>query len=140
MADRDELVDTLAGFTLFADLPRPQLTAVAHLFEEVVFAEGERVLRQGVTGSGFYVVLEGEASVVVDGTQRASLGRGDYFGEASILLGEAPFADVIARSTLRCLVLPGPQLETFLVGNPRVLFRLVQAQTRRLRSATLWRG
>ena len=140
MAGRDEIVDMLAGFTLFGDLSRPQLTGVVHLFEDVMFGEGERVLRQGLTGSGFFVILEGEAAVVVDGVQRAMVGRGDFFGEASILLGEPPFADVVARSSLRCLVLPGPQVEPFLVAHPKVLFRMAQAQARRLRSATQWRG
>lgn len=140
MAGRDDIVDMLAGFSLFGDLTRPQLTGVVHLFEDAMFGEGERVLRQGLTGSGFYVILDGQAAVVVDGTERAVLGRGDFFGEASILLGEPPFADVVARGPLRCLVLPGPQVEPFFLAHPRVLFRMAQAQARRLRSATQWRG
>jgi CRP-like cAMP-binding protein len=140
MATREELVDALAGFTLFGDLTRPQLTSVVHLMEEVLFAEGERVLRQGLTGSGFFVVLDGEASVVVDGTERAKLTRGDFFGEASILLGQPPIADVVALRPLQCLVLPGPQLEQFLIANPRVLYRMLQAQTRRLQSAQRFRS
>ncbi len=140
MATREELVDTLAGFTLFADLSRPQLMGVVHRFEDVAFAEGERVLRQGLKGSGFFVILEGEASVLVDGNERARLNRGDFFGEASILLGEPPIADVVALRPLQCMVLPGPQVEEFLVGHPKVLFRMAQAQARRLRSANRWRG
>ena len=140
MATREELVDALAGFTLFADLTRPQLTSVVHLMEEVLFAENEKVLRQGLTGSGFFVVLDGEASVVVDGTERAKLTRGDFFGEASILLGQPPIADVVALRPLQCLVLPGPQLESFLINNPKVLYRMLQAQTRRLQSAQRFRS
>ena len=52
MADRDELIDAIAGFGLFADLPAPQLEGIVHIFEERMFAEGERVLRQGLSGSG----------------------------------------------------------------------------------------
>ena len=52
----------------------PSSKGIVHLFEEVVFGEGEKVLRQGLTGSGFYVILDGEAAVVVDGTERARLG------------------------------------------------------------------
>ncbi len=36
MASRDEIVDTIAGFALFADLTTPQLQGVAHTFEEAV--------------------------------------------------------------------------------------------------------
>lgn len=140
MAGREELIDAIAGFGLFADLTAPQLEGIAHTFEEAVFAGGERVLRQGVSGSGFFVILDGEAAVVVDGTERARLGRGDFFGEVSILLGETPIADIVANRPLRCLVLEGPSVEGFLIAHPRVMFRMLQAQARRLRAANRWRS
>ena len=140
MAERNEVVDVLAGLSLFADLPRPQLEAVAHTFDEDFFPEGQRVLRQGFTGSGFYVIVEGDAAVRVNGEDLARLSRGDFFGEISVLLGEPPTADVIALAPLRCLVLPGTQLEEFLVDHPRVAFRMVQTLARRLRSTIQWRS
>jgi signal-transduction protein with cAMP-binding, CBS, and nucleotidyltransferase domain len=78
-------VETLARLSLFADVPHPQLEALAHSFDEEVFAEGQRVIRQDVTGGGFYVILDGGASIVIDGQERARLSRGDFFGEISIL-------------------------------------------------------
>lgn len=140
MAGREALVDAIAGFSLFSDLTDPQLERVVHTFEETVYPGGERVLRQGLSGSGFHVVLEGEAAVVVDGSERARLGRGEFFGEVSLLLGESPIADVIAVGTLRCLVLAGPAVESFLIGHPRVMYRMLQVQARRLRAANRWRS
>lgn len=140
MVDRAELVDAIAGFALFADLSGPQLEGIVHLFEETVFPEGDRVLRQGLTGSAFYVILDGEAAVVVDGTERARLGRGDFFGEVSLMLGESPIADVVATRSLRCLMLAGSGFEPFLVAHPRVMYRMLQAQARRLRAANRWRS
>ena len=140
MATRDEIADTLAGFAMFADLSTAQLQQVAHTFEEAVYPEGERILRQGLTGSGFFVILDGEAAIVVDGQQRATLGRGEFFGEVSILLGEPPVADVVALRPMRCLVLSGPAVETFLVAHPQVMYRMLQAQARRLRNANRWRS
>ncbi|MDR7537115.1 MAG: cyclic nucleotide-binding domain-containing protein, partial [Armatimonadota bacterium] len=96
MTDRNEVVDVLAGLALFADLSRPELEAVAHTFEEEWFTEGQRILRQGFSGANFYVILDGEAAVRIDGVQRAVLRRGDFFGEVSVLLGEPPTADVVA--------------------------------------------
>jgi CRP-like cAMP-binding protein len=140
MATQDEIVDTIAGFAMFADLSTPQLQGVAHRFEEAFFPAGERVLRQGLTGSGYYIILDGEAAVVVDGVERAKLQRGDFFGEISILLGESPIADVVAVGPLRCLVMGGPQVEAFFVEHPRVMFRMLQALARRLRNASRWRS
>lgn len=139
MAVRDELIDTLAGLALFADLSRPQLEAVAHTFEEEYFAEGQRILRQGFSGSNLYVIVSGEAAVRIDGTQRAVLSRGDFFGEISVLLGEPPAADVVALRPLRCLALPGREVEHFLVSYPTVAYRMLQAEARRVRTANLWR-
>ncbi|MGH2705252.1 MAG: cyclic nucleotide-binding domain-containing protein [Actinomycetota bacterium] len=133
-----ELADQLAGLAIFADLARPQLEAVAHIFEEEWFGEGTRILRQGFTGTGFYVILDGEAAIRIDGEERARLARGDYFGEVSALLDEPPTADVVALRPLRCMVLPRAEVEAFLHGYPRVMFRILQAQARRLRAANLW--
>src|SRR6184192_4720069 len=116
MAVRDDVVNTIAAFSLFADLNGPQLEEVAHLFDETFFGEGERILRQGVSGSGFYIILEGTAAIRVNGVDRSSLKAGDYFGEISCLLGEVPVADIVAATPLRCLVLPGGQLEGFLTA------------------------
>src|ERR687898_3686091 len=86
MIDRDELLDTIAGFGLFADLSAPQLEAIIHIFDERMFAEGETIVHQGLSGSGFFVIVDGEALVEADGRELARLRRGDFFGEVTILL------------------------------------------------------
>lgn len=136
MATREEIADAIAGMAMFADLARPQLLGVASEFEEAFFPKGARILRQGLTGSGFYVILDGEADVIADGERRATLARGDFFGEVSVLLGEPPIADVVATRPLRCIVIGGPGLEKFLVEHPKVMYRMLQASARRLRNST----
>jgi CRP-like cAMP-binding protein len=138
MAVRDDVVNTIAAFSLFADLTGPQLEEVAHAFDEAFFGEGERILRQGVTGSGFYIILEGTAAVRVNGADRSSLKAGDFFGEISCLLGEVPVADIVATQGLRCLVLPAAQLEGFLTAHPRVMYRLLQGEARKVKNTTKW--
>ncbi|MGH2377645.1 MAG: cyclic nucleotide-binding domain-containing protein [Candidatus Limnocylindria bacterium] len=135
-----ELQDTLAGLALFADIPSPELEAIGHTLEERYFGEGERILREGFTGSGFFIILEGEASARVGETEVNRLGRGDFFGEVSVLLGEPPSADVVALRPLRCAVLAAPQLQDFVVAHPRVAYRMLQAEARKLRNATRWRS
>jgi CRP-like cAMP-binding protein len=135
MASRDEIADAIAGMAIFADLARPQLMGVASQFEEAFFSKDARILRQGLTGSGFYVILDGEAEVIADGQKRATLARGDFFGEVSALLGEPPIADIVATRPLRCIVLGGPAFEGFLVAHPKVMYRMLQASARRLRNA-----
>jgi CRP-like cAMP-binding protein len=103
-----DLASTLAGLRLFSDLDRPELEEIAHTFDEEVIPAGQRVLRQGLSGSNVYVILEGEAGLVLSGEERASLQRGEFFGEVSVLLGESPTSDIVAKTTLRCLVIRAP--------------------------------
>jgi CRP-like cAMP-binding protein len=138
MAVRDDVANTLAGFALFADLSGPQLEEIVHIFDEAWFGQGERILRQGVSGSGFYIILEGTAAIRVNDVERSTLRPGEYFGEVSCLLGEVPVADIVAATPLRCLVLPGGQLEGFLTAHPRVMYRLLQGEARKLKNTTKW--
>jgi CRP-like cAMP-binding protein len=140
MTQLTELADELASLALFADLSRPQLDSVAHAFEEAWFAKDERILREGLTGSGFYVILDGEVAVRAGGRDTAVLGRGAFFGEVSVLLGESPSADVVALHPMRCLHMAGPALHEFLLAHPAVMYRMLLEQTRRLRTTTRARG
>ena len=137
---REEIIDRLAGFALFGDLGPTELRALAHSFEEVYFNAGEIVLRRGITGSGLYVIVEGRASVRLDGAELNRLMPGDFFGEIAILLDQPPAADVVAETELRCLVLGGPQIEEILVAHPRLLYRMLQAVARKLRNTMPWRS
>jgi CRP-like cAMP-binding protein len=139
-AGSDTLVETLARLSLFAVLPHPQVEALAHTFDEEVFSEGQRVIRQGMAGGGFYVILDGEATVLIDGVERARLTRGDFFGELSILTDELPAADVLATTMLRCLTVPNNELKAFMLRQPSVMYRMLQVEARRLRAANVWRS
>ncbi len=133
-------VESLARLAVFAGLSGPQLQAVAHSYDEDVYAEGQRILRKGLTGSGLYVILDGSAAIDLDGREIARLGRGEFFGEVSSLIGEAPTADVVAVTPLRCLVVPGPDVERFLLTNPPVAVNMLKAEALRLASVLEWRG
>lgn len=133
--DQQGVLDALARLALFSDLGRPQLEAVAHTMSEESFPAGQRILRQGFSGSGFYVILEGEVSVRVDGEDVARLGRGDFFGEISLILDEPPIADVVTVSPVRALLLAGPDLHGFLLAYPAVMYRMLQSVSRRLERA-----
>ncbi|HSJ44820.1 MAG TPA: cyclic nucleotide-binding domain-containing protein [Euzebyales bacterium] len=140
MAAGEDVIDILASLALFSDLSRAQLDTVVHTMDEEWFPEGQRILRQGFSGTGFYVILDGEAVVSIDGQDRVRLARGDFFGEISILLAEPPAADVIALRPLHCLVLSRTELSDWLTAMPSVAVRMLQAEARRLRAANRWRS
>ena len=133
MTERDELVRSLAGLALFADLRDPDLEAVADPERERRFSEGERVLRRGLSGGGLFVILDGEAAVEIPGDEPRRLHRGDFFGEVSTLLQCKPTADIVATTALHTLEIPGSQLEELLLQYPQVGYRMLQTMARRIR-------
>ncbi len=125
---------------MFGDLSLTELRALAHRFEEAYFNAGEVVLRRGISGSGLYVIVEGRASVRLDGVELNRLMPGDFFGEIALLLDQAPSADVVAETELRCLVLGGSEIEEILIAHPRLMYRMLQSEARKLRNTMPWRS
>jgi len=124
----------LGRLGIFADLTEAELRDVAGELDERSFPEGGWVMRQGDTGTGLFIVVDGEVGVVVDDEERATLATGSFFGEVSVLLGEPVTADIVVRKPLRCLVIPPQQAEEFLLAYPRVMYRMFQIEARRLRT------
>ena len=132
MTNGEDLVETLRRFNLFADLDRAQLQAIADPDSERSFAAGERIMRRGMSGMGFYVILDGEATVTLGGEELNRLRPGDFFGEISTLLDEPLTADITAETPMRVLEIPGPRLKAFLLSYPQVMFRMLVTEARRL--------
>jgi CRP-like cAMP-binding protein len=133
-------IDTeiLARLTLFADLTRPQLELIAQSYEEDLFSEGQRVLHHGMSGTGLYVILDGEAVVSLGDKELARLGRGEFFGDVSALTGSPPTTDIVASQPLRCLVVPREEVEPFLLAYPSVAVRMLKVILRRLAATLEW--
>lgn len=137
MARDDSAIHDLSQIVLFADLSRPELHEVDRVLDEEFFDEGRRVLRKGIEGSNFYVIVDGEAVVQIDGADPVRLAVGEYFGEVTLLLGEAPPGDVIAAAPLRCRVLAADKFQPFLLAHPQVLYRMLQVEA--FKVARRWR-
>ncbi len=142
VATREELADILPGSRCSGTCGRPQLLGVAGCSRRRSSAEGERILRQGLTGSGFYVILDGSAEVCIDGTssEHAAPGR-------LLRRGLDPARRAADRRRRRhstpCAAWSSPAVrrsQPFLLAQSAVMFRMLQAQARRLRNANRWRS
>ena len=99
------------------------------------FGRGEKIIEQGHAGDSMFLLLRGEADVLVrhnDAPARvASLRAGDCFGEMSLLTGEKRSATVIARTDCDILEIARPQLAEVLHHQPELLVRLSELLARR---------
>jgi CRP-like cAMP-binding protein len=134
------LADELGGLALFADLPPESLEALAAEVSEESFGEGEWILHEGDANAGLRVIVEGEVAVVIDDVDRAVLHAGMFFGEISVLLDEPAGASIVTRSAVRCAHIHRDVLMPFLLGNPSVTLRLLQAEARRVNEANRWQA
>jgi CRP-like cAMP-binding protein len=128
--------EDLGQLALFADLPAAELEAIAETCEKVSFGEGEWIIRQGDELSALYMILEGEVTTVIDDEDRRVLPKGSFFGEVSVLLEEPTSASIVTRTPVTCLLVPGSEIETFLLSHPQVMYRILKAEARRLRTAS----
>ncbi len=89
----------LRGSPLFAMLAPPVLERLAHVLIRRSVARGEVVVREGEAGDHFYLVADGDLVVSLDGREIGRLGRGDGFGELTLLDGGVRRATVTAHGS-----------------------------------------
>jgi CRP-like cAMP-binding protein len=112
---------------LFSDLSQMQLRRLSRSFKERSFRPGTAIVRQGeMSGVDFFVILEGEASVTVDGQQVGTLQAGAHFGELALIGERVRLSTVTATTPMRCLVMASWHFRKFVNSNPDVSWKLLQ--------------
>src|SRR5579862_436933 len=125
--------EVLKQVPLFNQLNQRQLKRLAAKFRERRFLPGATVVRQGkMSGVGFFVVVDGEASVSVDGKNVAQLGAGDYFGELALIAERERTATVTADTALECLEIPIWDFREFVKNDSDVSWKLLRQVVGRL--------
>jgi CRP-like cAMP-binding protein len=120
-------VDGLRRVPLFGGLSDRQLKRFANDCKERQFPPGTTVVRQGkMSGISFFVVVDGEAAVTVDGKEVGRLGPGDHFGELALVLNRERSATVTAVTDLQCLVAASWDFRRFAKKNPDVTWKLLE--------------
>jgi CPA1 family monovalent cation:H+ antiporter len=131
-----DTADILGRVSLFAGLTRDDLGRLGSHMRETHFAAGDVVVREGTRGArvlAFFVILDGTATVTVEGAPRPTLSAGDYFGEIGLLLDVSRTATVVAETDLLCSALSAWDFRGFLDDHPDVQSALARTLEARLR-------
>lgn len=118
---------------LFAGLSNRDRRAVARVSGIVRYREGTPVVKEGASGSVFFVILEGKARVVRKGRTVGRLRRGDFFGEMSLLDGEPRTASVVTEADSTFLTVASREFHRVLARQPKLALRMLQVMAGRLR-------
>lgn len=85
----DRFFGKLRDFSLFESLDDDALGDLTALMEWKKYSENKVLLKEGDPGTHLFVMLKGKVGVIADDGQRvAEIGRGEIFGEMSLLSGE----------------------------------------------------
>ncbi len=126
-------VDLLRQVPLFQGMTEHAVGAVADLVQDVEFAEGEALTREGEPGETFYVVVEGRLRVSRGVTVLTEQGPGDFLGEISLIDGRPRTATAIALSPVKTLAIERPAFAALMEGYPAVRHSILMALTERIR-------
>ncbi len=131
-ARSSERLALLADAPLFEGLAKTQLRRIAKVSGARTIDPAEELVKEGVPGRVFYIVVEGRAKIVRRGRTVAHVGPGDSFGEMAILTTALRSASVVAETPMEVLTLSGPHLRTILLEQPRIAVRLLDTLATRL--------
>lgn len=76
--------DTMASAELFAGCTPAQREKLGALSTSITVEKGTELTHEGRVGREFGVILDGTASVLIDGECVATLGAGDHYGEMAL--------------------------------------------------------
>jgi len=141
MPDTPARVEFLSKLHLFRGLSDDQLRAAAESMQELSFSKTDVVVVEGTSSGQLYFVFEGKAQVsrlVRDvPTPVATLSKGDYFGEQSLLRNHPHNATVRAEAGSVLLVLSRTAFYNLLKKVPSLRDNfLIMVETRRLANKT----
>jgi CRP-like cAMP-binding protein len=130
----DPKTKALSQVPLFAQLSKRELEFVASRADEVDARAGKRLTTQGRPGDSFYILLDGEAYVEIDGKPRRVMKTGDFFGEISMLDRGLATATVTTKSDSRLLVMSHAQFRDAIKASDSLLKKVLAAVGERLRA------
>ena len=130
-SSRNSVPDAVRAMPLFEGCSEHELRAVVRMGTTIAVEAGHVLTRQGRRGFEFFVVVEGEASCAVDGSEVASFGPGDFFGEIGLAGHRPRTATVTAATEMKVLVVDCREFGALLSLAPTAARRIRDAMVDR---------
>ena len=133
-------VEVLRSIPIFAKIEPAKLKLLAFTSERLRFMDGDEICHQGEVGDAAYIILEGEADVLVDtpgGALRvATVGKNDIIGEIAILCDVPRTATVTASTDVETLKVSKDNFFQLLTQFPQIGVEVMHELASRLHHTT----
>jgi mechanosensitive ion channel-like protein/cyclic nucleotide-binding protein len=115
--------DHLGSINLFKTLGPEARQKLAHSADHRLFASGESIVRQDAEGDSMFVLMKGQARVVLEpsGQDVAVIPEGGFFGEMSMLTGDRRTATVKAVDDVMVLEIAAKDFRELALAHPGLL-------------------
>ena len=135
-----EKIELLQSVSLFWDLPKEQLGYIANQMIPKKYNSGEYFFLEDSEGEQCFFVIHGSVKVTrlsKDGREviLAILSEGEFFGEMSLLDGDARSANVIALEDTKVFTLNRQDFLNVIKENPIIAIELIKVLGQRLRKS-----
>jgi eukaryotic-like serine/threonine-protein kinase len=110
--DERERLGILRGLRFFHDFSHTEIRELIKAAEWREYSLGQDIVRQGDMDDRFYVIINGEVTVEVNGKKDGHLGSGDCFGESSVVPNARRQATIRALGPVTLLQVSSTLLET----------------------------
>ena len=133
-------VNILKSVSIFSDLSDPDLSSILDKMVQHTFKKGQIILMEDRIGEHCFFLTHGRVKITrlsSDGREviLALLGKGEFFGEMSLLDGEARSANVVALERTEALTLNVADFMNTLEIYPKVAINLLCELAVRLRKS-----
>lgn len=136
-----EEVEILRNIPLFANIEASKLKLLAFTSERLTYHPDQVLFRQGEAGDAAYIILKGEADVIVDGPQGpltvAKLERNAIVGEIAILCDVPRTATVRSRGELVTLRISKELFFRLINEFPQIGIEIMRVLAERLEHTTV---
>ncbi|MEE8279201.1 MAG: cyclic nucleotide-binding domain-containing protein [Alphaproteobacteria bacterium] len=136
-----EELEVLRNIPMFANVEPVRLKLLAFTSQRLTFEPGQNVFCRGDVGDAAYIIIDGEAEVLVDqeGTEVkvATVGKNELIGEIAILCDVPRTATVRAKSHVTALKIPKDLFFTMVAEFPQMAVEVMCELARRLNRTTV---
>lgn len=137
----DQFFGKLRKFQLFESLDDEALLDLTELLDLKKYPKGKIVLKQGEPGTHLFILLSGSVGVIGDDGQRlAEMGKGDIFGEMSLLSGDPVSYSIHSLLDTEAALLSVKNFKFVLKKNPVLQLFLLKMLVDRVQAMALRSG
>jgi CRP-like cAMP-binding protein len=134
------MMHLFSDFAFFRNIENHHLEKVVQFFRLSTYRKGDIILRKGESGGNFFIIVTGGVNVINEvGITISKLGKGDVFGEMSLICNEKVSATIQAREETSIIYIDKANFKRIIDQYPTIQLYFSRLMASRLNKANMIR-